>query len=243
MNQQDRGVSIVLAVYNEEACIETTLRELFGTLKTQPLPYEVLAVDDGSTDGTASLLRRLANEFPALRVLRLTPNSGQSAAFGAGFRKARYDLLVTMDADGQNDPADIASLLAGLEGCDVCCGIRRQRKDNWRKRWGSRLGNGFRNAVLREDIRDTGCSLKAFRTKWVRDLPMWTGMHRFLPSLCLMQGARVQQIPVNHRPRTHGVSKYTNLGRLKVTVRDLLAVRWMKSRYRRFSVTETEAGS
>jgi hypothetical protein len=238
MNPPDHRISVILPVYNEESCIESTLRELFGTLAGIPRGSEVLAVDDGSTDGTPAILRRLAGEFPALRILRLSPNSGQSAAFGAGFRAARHGVVVTLDADGQNDPADIPALLAELDTCDLCCGIRRRRRDSWAKRWGSRIGNGFRNAVLREEIRDTGCSLKAVRGEWVRDLPMVAGMHRFLPSLCLMQGARVRQIPVNHRPRSGGRSKYTNLGRLKVTVRDLLAVHWMKSRFRRYTVTE-----
>jgi dolichol-phosphate mannosyltransferase len=171
-------------------------------------------------------------------LIQLTPNSGQSAAFGVGFQYAKHPIIVTMDADGQNDPADIPLLLDGLEDADVCCGYRHNRQDTASKRLASRIGNRIRNAFLGSDIIDTGCSLKAFRADFVRHLTMHDGMHRFLPNLCAMQGARINQIPVNHRPRTSGVSKYTNFGRLLKTVPDLLAVRWMKTRTRRFQSKE-----
>lgn len=236
------GVSVVLPVYNEAECIETTLRELAGVLDGLPGAHEMIVVDDGSTDDTPAILRRLMAEWPArLRVARLEPNAGQSAAFGVGFRSARAPVIVTMDADGQNDPADLPALLAHLDDADVVCGYRARRRDTWSKRLGSRIGNGVRNAILGERIVDTGCSLKVFRAAFVRDLTMWAGMHRFLPSLCAMQGARIVQLPVNHRPRARGVSKYSNWGRLKTTIGDLLAVRWMKRRYRRFTVGAMQA--
>ncbi len=238
MQEKDFAISVVLPVYNEAACIEATLRELYGVLQAGPWTFEVLAVDDGSTDETGQILSRLACAYPSLRVVRLTPNSGQSAAFGVGFRLSRHGIIVTLDADGQNDPADVPRLLAGMDGADLCCGYRQRRQDTWSKRIGSRIGNGVRNAALGEAIVDTGCSLKAFRADYVRHLTMWEGLHRFLPSLCLMQGARVRQIPVNHRPRTRGTSKYTNWGRLKKTVWDLFAVRWMKRRFKRFTYVE-----
>jgi len=233
------GVSVVLPVYNEIACVEQTLRELSSVLQQHvPAAHEILAVDDGSQDGTDALLCRLAKELPGLRVLRLDPNSGQSAAFDAGFRAAEHETIVTMDADGQNDPADIPALTARLSDCDLCCGYRAARQDTWSKKIGSRIGNAVRNQLLRETIRDTGCSLKAFRADFVKGLPMFHGMHRFLPALCQMRGARIEQVPVNHRPRTAGLSKYTNFGRLKTVFADALAVRWMQRRTRRFSTRE-----
>lgn len=230
-------VSVVLPVYNEEACIEGVLRELHGVLAGLGLTFEILAVNDGSTDGTLDILTGLVRSLPGVRVLSLVPNSGQSAAMGAGFRHARGEAVVAMDADGQNDPADIAALLARLGDCDVCCGYRVNRQDTWSKRAGSRFANAIRRFFLKDGIRDTGCSLKAFKAWVVRDLPLeLKGMHRFLPALALMRGARLEQIPVRHRARSAGTSKYTNMGRLAKTVSDLLAVNWMRSRYKSFKV-------
>ena len=239
MNAPPR-ISVVLPVYQEEACIEPVLRELLAVLRDRldGRGFEVLAVDDGSRDGTPALLRSLRAEFPELRVLTLARNAGQSAAFGAGFHAARADVLVTLDADGQNDPADIPALLAALEGCDAVCGIRARRRDTWSKRLGSRLANRVRNAVLREEVADTGCALKAFRRALVADLPVWNGMHRFFPTWFAFQGAVIRQIPVNHRPRRAGTSKYTNLGRLWRTLRDLRGMAWLRSRMVRYEVRE-----
>lgn len=238
-NADNTGVSVVVPFFNERDCIAETVRELAAVMRRLVLPFEIIAVDDGSTDGSGEILSGLRKDLPELRLVRLEPNSGQSAAFGAGFRLAAYPVTVTMDADGQNDPADIPALLDGLQQADVCCGYRARRMDTWSKRLGSRIGNKVRNRLLGSSIIDTGCSLKAFRTEQVRHLPMMEGMHRFLPNLCAMQGARIMQLPVNHRPRTRGVSKYTNLGRLLKTVPDLLAVCWMKRRTRLFTVKET----
>jgi len=233
------SVSIVIPVYNEQSCIESTLRELAGVMRRQNRLFEILCVDDGSTDSSGDIIQGLKQQdLPELRLLRLTPNSGQSAAFGAGFRHAVHPIIVTMDADGQNDPNDIPFLLEGLADADVCCGFRHKRQDTASKRIASRIGNRVRNALLGSDIIDTGCSLKVFRAEQVRHLAMLEGMHRFLPNLCAMQGARILQRPVNHRPRTSGTSKYTNFGRLLKTVPDLMAVRWMKHRMRQFRAKE-----
>lgn len=238
-SEDNEGVSVVVPCFNERECIASCLKELAGVMRAQPLPFEIICVDDGSKDGTDDILKALkANELPELRLLRLEPNSGQSAAFGVGFRHAAYAVTVTMDADGQNDPADIPALLLGLAQADICCGYRAKRMDTWSKRIGSRIGNAVRNRLLGSQIIDTGCSLKAFRTEQVRGLTMFEGMHRFLPNLCAMQGARIEQRPVHHRPRTQGVSKYTNFGRLLKTVPDVLAVCWMKRRTRTFVVKE-----
>ncbi len=232
-------LSVLLPAYNEEACIEAVVREAAGVLRGMGRSFEILVVDDGSTDATPARLQALAAELPGLRLLRLAKNSGQSAALGAAFQAARGDIFITLDADGQNDPADIPALVAKLDSCDVCCGYRTNRQDTWSKRYGSRLANFVRNRALRETIRDTGCTLKAFRARWARPLPMqFRGMHRFLPALMAMAGARIEELPVNHRPRAAGHSKYTNWGRLKETLWDLWAVRWMQKRYRTIRAKE-----
>ena len=230
-------VTVVLPMYNEEACVETTLRELSAVLRQAGLRFEVIAVNDGSRDGTLAILKRLAHELDDLRVFTLSPNSGQSAALGIGFKEARGQAVVTMDADGQNDPADIPALLNGLSKADVCCGYRQTRQDSAGKRIGSRLANAVRRRMLHDDIVDMGCTLKAFKPWVVRDLPMWKGMHRFLPILAQMKGAAIAQLPVRHRPRAGGQSKYTNWSRLRQTIWDLWAVRWMQRRNPRFTVT------
>ena len=185
-------LSLLLPVYNEEDCIEAVVREAADALRRLGRPFEIIAVDDGSTDGTAARLQALRADLPELRLLRLAANSGQSAALGAGFRAARGGIFVTLDADGQNDPADIPALVARLDSCDLCCGYRASRQDTWSKRLGSRLANAVRNRALRERIRDTGCTLKAFRSEWADALPMqFRGMHRFLPALMAMAGARI----------------------------------------------------
>lgn len=240
-NGQSLDLTVVLPVYNEAECIVGVLDELFEVLALLPQTrYEVIAVDDGSTDQTPDLLLQATTRHSALRLLRLDPNAGQSAAMGAAFRAAQGHAVVTLDADGQNDPADIPALLDALKSCDVCCGYRRNRSDTAAKRIGSRLANRFRRRVLHDDIIDTGCTLKAFRIQVVRDLTMWKGMHRFLPMLAGMQEARIVQLPVNHRPRAGGVSKYTNFSRLRQTLWDLWAVRWMQHRNPRFRVTEIQ---
>lgn len=239
---QPVDISVVIPAYNEADCIEGTVREVIEVMRRVGRPFEVLAVDDGSTDDTAARLRKLARAEPHLRVFRLIPNSGQSAAMKAGFSHARGRILVTLDADGQNDPADIPRLLEKLEGCDMVCGIRQKRRDTLAKRLGSRLANAVRNLVLHENILDTGCTLKAFWADWSHGLPLeWRGLHRFLPTLAALRGARIEQIAVRHRPRTAGRSKYTNWGRLKETLWDLMTVRWMQKRYRRFIIVEEES--
>lgn len=226
-------LSVLLPAYNEEACLAAIVRETVCVLHGMGQSFEILVVDDGSTDGTPRRLNDLCAEVAELRAVRLVTNSGQSAALCAAFRAARGRIFVTLDADGQNDPSDIPALVAKLDSCDLCCGYRVHRRDSWSKRFGSRLANAVRNRILRENIRDTGCTLKAFRAEWARELPMqFRGMHRFLPALMAMAGARIDEIPVHHRPRSAGRSKYTNWGRLQETLWDLWAVRWMQKRYR-----------
>ena len=240
----EQKISVVVPVFNEEDCIKKTLDELFGILQNDfPERFEVIVINDGSTDQTSGILQSLASTNSNMQLFSLDKNYGQSAAFGAGFRMARNDVVVTIDADGQYDPKDIKKVVDGLDGADVCCGYRSQRRDTWSKRIGSLLGNGTRNLLLKESIRDTGCSLKAFRKEIVCDLPMaFAGMHRFLPALCVMKGAVLRELPVNHRFRLAGKSKYTNWSRLKVTASDVFAVRWMQRRYRKYFISVQPKG-
>ncbi len=222
-------ISLVIPVFNEEENLETLAAEIAAALEGHE--YEVVFVDDGSRDRSLEVLCVLRRADARLRVLRLGENRGQSAAFAAGFQAARGEIVVTLDADLQNDPADIPLLLAELEGCDLVSGVRARRHDTWTRRIASRIANRVRSAVVHDGVTDVGCSLKAYRTELVKRLKMFDGMHRFLPALVRLQGARIREVEVRHRPRRHGESKYTVGNRLFRTIRDLFAVRWMQSRW------------
>ncbi len=201
-------------------------------------PAEVLYVDDGSTDGSPGRLDELAKRDGRVRVVTLLRNSGQSAGFAAGFRAAEGEVVVTMDADLQNDPADIPRLLSHMDEADVVNGVRANRNDSFVRKLSSRIGNGFRNWMTGESVTDVGCSIRAMRTRYLRDIKMFRGMHRFLPTLLRMEGARVMEIPVNHRSRRHGTSKYGIGNRMFVGLADVFAVRWMQSRNVRWEARE-----
>lgn len=224
------AVSVVVPVYNEAGNLAILLDEIAAALAG--MAYEVVAVDDGSTDGSFDELVALRERHPALRIVRLARNAGQSAAFAAGFRAARGAILVTMDADLQNDPADVPALLGALDrsGVEAAVGWRKDRRDTGWKRIQSRIANGVRNRLNSETIRDTGCSLKAFRRAAVAEIPWFTGMHRFLPTLVKMRGGRVVELPVSHRPRRFGTTKYGMWNRVFRSLADALAVRWMQRR-------------
>jgi glycosyltransferase involved in cell wall biosynthesis len=195
-------------------------------------------VNDGSSDGSDAVLRGLKSADPHVRVLTFARNAGQSAAMDAGFKNARGEVVVTLDADLQNDPSDIPRLLEALPGWDAVVGVRHTRRDNLVRRVSSRVANYVRNRLSDETITDTGCSLKAFRGEALRRLVLYDGMHRFLPTLLKMDGFRVREIPVGHRPRRHGESKYGIGNRLLPSFMDLLAVRWMKRRKLRYEVKD-----
>lgn len=234
----EKDLTLILPVYNEQECIEATLREAHGVLRGHFPTFEILAMDDGSDDETPARLAALARELQEIRVLKIVPHSGQSVAIGAGIREAAGRIVVLMDADGQNDPADIPRLVEELGEHDACFGYRASRRDNRARVLAGKAANAIRNRVLGEEIIDTGCTLKALKAGVLQDWPVWHGMHRFIGSFATMRGARISQIPVNHRPRTAGASKYTNLGRLLVTVQDLRGVRWMGKRHRRYRVEQ-----
>jgi glycosyltransferase involved in cell wall biosynthesis len=195
-------------------------------------------------------MARLAREDPHLRIVRQRRNSGQSAALDAGARFARGGIVVTLDADLQNDPADIPRLLEKMDGFDVVSGVRSKRRDTWVRRISSKIANGIRNRVTHESVTDVGCTLRAMRIEYLRRIPVFNGMHRFLPTLLRMEGARVTEVPVNHRPRLHGQPKYNIRNRIFRALADLFGVRWMQTRWvdRRLAEevdvwTKTESGS
>jgi glycosyltransferase involved in cell wall biosynthesis len=187
-------------------------------------------VDDGSRDGSGDVLLALAKRDERVRVVRFARNCGQSAALDAGFRAARGELIATLDADLQNDPADLPRLLAALDRADVVNGVRVGRQDGFLRRLSSRIGNGFRNWLTHESVSDVGCSLRVMRASYLRRVKLHRGMHRFLPTLLRMEGARVVELPVRHRPRHRGRSKYGIANRLFVGLADTFAVRWMQGR-------------
>jgi len=234
-------VSLVIPVYDEEENLPTLLAEIRAALGTQSRPWEVLLVDDGSRDGSWKLIVAEGAADPHVRGLRFAENRGQTAAFAAGFRAARGELVVTLDADLQNDPADIPRLLDLIEeqGADAVLGIRRRRNDDFLRRLSSKIANAYRRWRTRDDTVDTGCSLKVFRTRYVREMPLFTGLHRFLPTLARMGGARrIHQVEVHHRPRLHGVSKYGVWNRLWVGLADVRAVRWMQARSLQYRIAD-----
>lgn len=225
-------LSVVVPVYNEAECVGPLCAALWPVLSALGGSFEVILVDDGSTDRTPELLAEEKKKRPELRVIRLIENGGQSAAMACGFDHARGEVVVTLDADLQNDPADIPALLARIDSgeCDAVCGWRQKRQDNWLRRTSSRIANAVRNRLSGETVSDTGCSLKAYRTEFLRKIKMFKGMHRFLPTLLKMEGARVMEVPVGHHPRHAGQAKYGVWNRAFKSFGDLLAVRWMKKR-------------
>jgi glycosyltransferase involved in cell wall biosynthesis len=224
-------LSVVVPLYDEQDNLEPLVDELTRVLRSTGVPFEVILVNDGSRDGSARKIGELAPRFPELRALHFKENRGQTAACDAGFKHARGAIVVMMDADLQNDPADIPKLLGALDGRDAAVGYRTRRRDTWLRRLSSTVANGIRNRLTRDDIIDTGCSLKAFRREAIASLTLYHGMHRFLPTLLRIEGFSVVQVPVNHRPRTAGRSKYGIWNRAPRALADLFAVRWMKKRH------------
>ncbi|MDF1551806.1 MAG: glycosyltransferase family 2 protein [Deferrisomatales bacterium] len=228
-------LSIVLPAYNEEDNIAALASELSSVLPVlhEEWDVECIFVDDGSNDTTLLEMIAARGRHPELgvRIITLSRNWGLTAAMDAGFHAARGDVVATLDTDLQNDPRDLPKLLGELGVADVAIGIRVNRRDTRVKRASSRIANRIRNWATREDIIDTGCSLKVYRKQYLDRLKLFTGLHRFLPTLLKLEGARVVQVPVNHRPRTRGVAKYHLANRLAGPLLDLLAVRWMQKRH------------
>jgi glycosyltransferase involved in cell wall biosynthesis len=231
------ALSLVVPAYDEEdnlALLYQRVRAVFGPQSD----WELVLIDDGSRDGTARVIRELARGDARVVGVFLARNCGQSAALAAGAREARGSVIATLDADLQNDPADLPPLIAALAGWDAVVGYRLRRRDTFVRRASSRIANAVRNWISRDDIRDTGCSLKVFRAEALATIPWFDGMHRFLPTLLRYRGLGVLELPVSHHPRNAGRSKYGIKNRAWRGIQDLLAVRWMRARMLRPSVRE-----
>ena len=237
-------LSVVIPVYNEEENLPLLWEELRGVLEGLGLAVEVIFVDDGSRDGSPEIVRGLREADPRVRLVRLKSHAGETAATDAGLKAALGRWVVVMDADLQNDPADIPTLLGYLDRWDAATGWRQERAhgDDWRRRVASRIANRVRNRLSDETIQDSGCTFRAFRRECLRDLVLYRGLHRFIPTLLTLRGYRVIEVPVNHRPRRFGRSKYGVWDRAFVAFADLLAIRWMKSRLLRYEVAESLGG-
>ncbi|GAB4343042.1 MAG: glycosyltransferase family 2 protein [Candidatus Abyssubacteria bacterium] len=231
-------ISVVIPAYNEAESLHPLTLELIDVMHGTGQEFEILLIDDGSRDGTREVMRQLANEFPEIHFIGFTRNRGQTTALAAGFKKARGDIIVTLDADMQNDPRDIPRLIRMLDRHDVVCGWRRERRDDLVRRISSRVANYVRNKLSGEDSADVGCSLKVYKRECVEELKLFDGMHRFLPTLVKLAGYTVVEVPVAHRPRQWGTSKYNIRNRILRAFVDLLAVRWMKKRYIWYEIEE-----
>ena len=226
--------SVVVPVFDESGAAPMLAREIAAAFAGRS--FELIFVDDASRDDTRAALTALSAEIPQLRVLHHARNAGQSRAIRTGVLAARAPIVITLDGDGQNDPADAPRLAdrlaAGPERLAMVGGVRVKRQDSAAKRWASRFANGVRQSLLKDDAADTGCGLKAFRREAFLRLPYFDHIHRFLPALMLREGYETAFEPVGHRPRQAGRSKYTNLGRLWVSFSDLSGVMWLNSRAR-----------
>jgi len=231
-------LSVIIPVYNEEENVTPLTTELMEVLNNLNKSFEVIFVDDGSTDRSLAILKELQKKFRDIRIIKFRRNCGQTAGFDAGISAARGEVIVTMDADLQNDPHDIPKLLEKIGDFDAVCGWRQKRNDNFIRRISSRIANGVRNKLSGESIRDVGCSLKAFRSVYAKKMKLFTGMHRFFPTLIKMEGGRVTEVPVNHRQRKFGAPKYNIRNRIVRSFIDLLAVCWMKKRRLNYEIEE-----
>lgn len=238
------ALSVVVPVKDEDENVAPLAREIAAAIASEA-DAEIIFVDDGSTDATAMVLKGLKNEIPALRVIQHGRNIGQSRAIRTGVRAARSEIIVTLDGDGQNNPADIGKLVSVLRAPDservgLVAGIRMNRQDSIKKKLASGLANRFRRAMLHDGTLDTGCGLKAFRREAFLALPYFDHLHRFLIALMLREGYDVRYVEVGHRPRIHGRSKYGVWDRLAVGMSDIFGVRWLKKRFKGGAVAAKE---
>ncbi|HLT44083.1 MAG TPA: glycosyltransferase family 2 protein, partial [Luteimonas sp.] len=224
------ALSVVVPVFNEEDNVAPLVAEIVAALRGM-VDFEIVYVDDDSKDGTLARLRALKVEVPELRVVHHLRQSGQSTAIRNGVKAARGEWIATLDGDGQNDPADIPKLLAERDRADpaikLFAGWRVDRKDSGSKRWASKIANAIRSRMLRDATPDTGCGIKLFEREAFLDLPYFDHMHRYLPALMQRAGHRALSVPVGHRHRASGVSKYNNLNRALVGISDLRGVAWL----------------
>ena len=242
-------LSLVIPAYNEQENVEVLLQRVAAALSQTGRLFEVIIVDDGSTDATPHLLSEAMKKYSWLRVLRMKNNGGQSAAFEAGFEAARGQVIATIDADLQNDPEEIPRLLPLLDGADgqppvdMITGWRKDRQDTTFRRWQSRQANRIRNWISEETVNDSASSLKIYRAHAIKGLKLFNGAHRFFPTLVKMRGCTVREEPVKHSHRYAGTAKYGFRNRALRAFIDLLGVRWMKKRYLRYQASEVRPGA
>lgn len=236
-------LSVVIPVKNEQDNILPLLAEIHTALEGK-FDYEVIYIDDGSTDRTPQVLAEARSTYPRLRILTHRVSCGQSTAVRTGVKAARAPWIATLDGDGQNDPADIPNLMAAIRASGapatlwLVAGWRKKRRDTWIKRISSRIANRVRSGLLKDATPDTGCGLKLFKREVFLDLPYFDHMHRYLPALVLRAGGQIQSVEVNHRHRERGVSKYGLHNRLWVGIVDLFGVSWLQRRAKQPQVTE-----
>lgn len=235
-------LSVVIPIKDERDNLQpltNQLTKVLGALEqSQRAPFEIVYVDDGSTDGSSAVLDEISRHVPEVRCLHFDRNHGQTAAFDAGFRHAKGDLIATLDGDLQYDPGDITTLLPLIADYDLVCGRRQKRLDNVLRRLSSRVAYLVRHAVIRDGVHDTGCSFKLFRRTVIERVALFHNMHRFFPALAKMHGFSVTEVPVHHFPRAHGSSKYGIGNRLVAGLYDLVAVRWMQRRCFHYTIVD-----
>lgn len=234
--------SVIIPVKDEAENIEALIEEIEEVMEPlalmQKQPWEMIVVEDGSTDDSPKILRRLSEKKSYLRVLFFSKNFGQSSAFDAGFRAAKGSFVISLDGDGQNAPSDIPRLLEHTQKADLICGWRKDRKDPISKKITSKFANFVRSRLCKDGIHDTGCSLKVYRRACLEKIKLFQGMHRFLPALFVMEGFRVFEVPVQHRPRMAGKSKYHFFNRFLGPISDLLAIIWMRRRTLSYNIEQ-----
>ncbi|MFK7896503.1 MAG: glycosyltransferase family 2 protein [Myxococcota bacterium] len=232
------ALSVVIPFRDEAESLSRLHAELSAALPADAFEAELIFVDDASRDAGPALISDLAQRDSRIRLISLSPHVGQSGALEAGFRAALFPLVAMLDADLQNDPADLPRLVSLLEQADCVCGVRVKRRDSAAIRLASRIANGLRQRALGDGVTDIGCSIRVMRAEYLDRVKLFRGGHRFLPALLAVEGARVIETPVAHRPRQHGHSKYSVWARLKVVWADLLGVMWLARRVDRYEAKE-----
>ncbi len=230
--------SVVIPVYNEQKNLSPLLESLLRVMGAIKKEYEIICVDDGSSDGSFEELVEWKKKCPFLRIIRLERNYGQSTALACGLSRARGNIIITLDSDLQNNPEDIPGLLNKIGPWDVVCGVRTRRSDSWLRIISSRIANSVRSRITGDRITDIGCSLKAYKRKFLKKIILFKGMHRFLPTLLKMEGAKILEVEVSHFPRKHGQTSYGIWNRMFKSFIDLLAVKWMQKRRIEYRIKE-----
>ena len=235
-------ITILVTVKNERENVSLLVKEIVSAFSPTGMNFEILYVDDGSTDDTYAVILETQKSTPQLRAVQLDKNYGQSTALLAGIKESHGELVATLDGDLQNDPADFTRMIQMLEerSLDMVTGIRSNRHDSTYRRFQSRIANSVRNMITGDDIVDSACAVRVFRRKCVDDIARFKGMHRFMPTLFRMAGYRVEQVSVNHRQRKFGTTKYGMLNRVFKATSDLFAVRWLQKNFIRYSITRRD---